>query len=61
MLTRMTEADWSVVLEDFDAAQSSSLGLRIATTLARQLGGCYRLEPGRGGTIARLEVEALSR
>jgi len=42
---------------DFDAAHSRSLGLRIATTLARQLGGTYVLRPGEQcGAIAELRV-----
>lgn len=43
----------------FDATASPSLGLRIATTLARQLEGSYNLRPGpNGGTIAELRVVA---
>ncbi|MET0241770.1 MAG: DUF4118 domain-containing protein [Sphingobium sp.] len=45
---------------DFDAGRSSSLGLRIAVTLARQLNGTYALKPGPSGTVARLEVDALN-
>ncbi|HEX7819415.1 MAG TPA: histidine kinase dimerization/phosphoacceptor domain -containing protein [Sphingobium sp.] len=45
---------------DFDAATSSSLGLKIAVTLARQLNGTYRLSSGVKGTVARLEVQALA-
>jgi two-component sensor histidine kinase len=44
------------VAPDFDAANSPSLGLRIATTLARQLGGTYILRPGDRGAIAELHV-----
>jgi two-component sensor histidine kinase len=44
---------------DFDAAHSSSLGLKIATTLARQLNGSYVLRSDAEGTLARLEVDAL--
>ncbi|CAN5262879.1 sensor histidine kinase [soil metagenome] len=45
------------VAHDFDAAGSRSLGLRIATTLARQLGGTYVLRPGEPrGAVAVLEV-----
>ncbi|WP_330898163.1 sensor histidine kinase [Sphingobium sp.] len=47
------------VAEDFDAADSPSLGLKIATTLARQLNGSYSLYPGERGSVARLRVEAL--
>lgn len=43
---------------DFDAAGSPSLGLRIATALARQLGGTYSVVPGNPGAIARLEVDS---
>lgn len=44
----------------FDPANSGSLGLTIATVLARQLGGSYTLSSGPTGTVARLEVNALS-
>lgn len=39
---------------DFNAESSTSLGLRIATTLARGQGGRFTLEPGEGttGTLA---------
>lgn len=54
------EDDGRGVANDFDASQSSSLGLRIATTLARQLNGSYILRPTMRGAVARLEVEALN-
>lgn len=47
------------VAADFDAGRSTSLGLRIATTLARQMGGTYVLRPGANGAIALLEIDAL--
>ena len=40
---------------NFQAEQSSSLGLRIATTLARGQGGSFRLDPS-GGTLAILTL-----
>lgn len=47
------------VPDGFDAATASSLGLRIATSLARQLNGSYRLGRGaQGGTVAELRVRA---
>ncbi|MFT3968024.1 MAG: DUF4118 domain-containing protein [Sphingobium sp.] len=48
------------VAPDFDASRSPSLGLRIATTLARQLNGTYSLRPMDRGTVARLDVAALA-
>ncbi|WCT74035.1 histidine kinase dimerization/phosphoacceptor domain -containing protein [Sphingomonas naphthae] len=43
--------------EGLDPARSESLGLRIATTLARQLGGGFTLGPAAGGgAVARLEL-----
>ncbi len=45
----------------FDPAAGSSLGLKIATTLAAQLGGQFRMESGaRGGAVALLDVPARS-
>lgn len=52
--------DGQGVAPGFDASHSPSLGLRIATTLARQLGGSYMLAPGESGAVAVLEVDALS-
>jgi two-component sensor histidine kinase len=44
---------------DFDAEKANSLGLRIATTLARQLDGRFSLRPAReGGTVAELRIAA---
>ncbi|MEJ7927298.1 ATP-binding protein [Sphingobium sp. AN641] len=41
----------------FDAASLNSLGLRIATTLAEQLGGQFSLEPGTAtGAVATLTL-----
>jgi len=40
---------------NFDAEVSTSLGLRIATTLARGQGGRFHLEP-HGGTLATLSL-----
>jgi two-component sensor histidine kinase len=43
--------------QDFVPEQSGSLGLRIATALAQQLGGMFSLVPGKnGGTRALLEI-----
>lgn len=45
----------------FDAESATSLGLRIATTLARQLGGRFSLEPGvERGTVATLTLPRLA-
>ncbi|AUW57616.1 histidine kinase [Sphingobium sp. SCG-1] len=45
--------------ENFDLQNSQSLGLRIATALAQQLGGTFRLLPGdSGGVRASLMVPA---
>lgn len=47
------------VPEGFDAANAGSLGLQIATSLARQLDGSYTLKPGAGrGAVAELVVRA---
>ncbi len=41
----------------FDLKASASLGLRISTMLAKQLGGRFRLEPAEGGgTVAALDI-----
>lgn len=57
---RVTVSDDGLgVPANFDAASSSSLGLRIATTLARQLNGSYTLSSAGRGTVARLDVDAL--
>ena len=40
----------------FTLEQSESLGLKIATMLASQLGGNFTLQPGISGTLARLEL-----
>jgi two-component sensor histidine kinase len=51
--------DGDGVDEDFDAANAPSLGMRIATTLARQLDGSYSLRPApERGTIAELRISA---
>jgi two-component sensor histidine kinase len=42
----------------FRLAGSDSLGLRIATTLASQLGGRFTLEPADPGSLARLTLPA---
>ncbi len=43
--------------EGFNLSKSDSLGLRIATMLADQLGGTFALQPAAGGgTVARLEL-----
>jgi two-component sensor histidine kinase len=43
--------------EDFTPAASESLGLRIASTLARQLGGSFVMGPGTGGgALATLSI-----
>ncbi|HEX7872399.1 MAG TPA: DUF4118 domain-containing protein [Sphingobium sp.] len=60
MLRIIVSDDGQGVPEGFDAATSSSLGLKIATTLARQLNGSYALYPGERGTVARLDVDALA-
>ncbi|MCE7797596.1 DUF4118 domain-containing protein [Sphingobium sufflavum] len=52
--------DGQGVPSGFDASQSSSLGLKIATTLARQLHGSYTLTSDTRGTVARLDVDALA-
>jgi two-component system, sensor histidine kinase PdtaS len=47
--------------EGFQLQQSGSLGLRIASTLAKQLGGTFHLMPGDGGGVrASLRVPALA-
>jgi two-component sensor histidine kinase len=43
--------------EGFDIAKSTSLGLRIATTLARQLGGAFEMYDDHGA-VARLVLPA---
>lgn len=54
----LTIADDGHGLPDgFDLACSNSLGLRIATTFARQLGGRFEMVPGQGA-IARLTLPA---
>jgi two-component sensor histidine kinase len=46
--------------EDFNLSSSTSLGLRIATMLAGQLGGTFTLSPAPGrGALARLELPVL--
>lgn len=56
----LTIADDGVgIAPGFDSATSSSLGLKIANTLARQLKGSFALRPGQhGGTVAELRVGA---
>ncbi|CAH0349273.1 MULTISPECIES: sensor histidine kinase [unclassified Sphingobium] len=45
--------------ENFKLENSGSLGLRIAVTLAQQLGGTFRIAPGEnGGTRALLAIPA---
>lgn len=46
--------DGTGVAPDFDVATSDSLGLRIARTLAEQLGGSFTLNPAAVGSVARL-------
>jgi two-component system, sensor histidine kinase PdtaS len=47
--------DGGGVSPDFTLDQSKSLGLRIANTLAAQMGGCFTLSPGpQGGAMAQL-------
>lgn len=49
--------DGKGVAPDFDIEAGPSLGLRIASTLASQLGGRFALLPGpRQGAIARLDL-----
>jgi two-component sensor histidine kinase len=52
------EDDGCGIAQDFDLAQAKSLGLRIATTLARQLEGRFELLPGQAGAVARLTLPA---
>lgn len=47
--------DGGVLPDGFDSAAQDSLGLRIATTLAKQIGGNFTLTGGKT-TVARLEV-----
>lgn len=54
--------DGAGLSEGFDPARAGSLGLRIATTLARQLGGGFTLSPAAGGgTVARLELPKMGK
>lgn len=47
--------------EGFDITHTNSLGLTIATTLARQLGGQFAVAAApTGGTITRLKIEAIA-
>ncbi len=50
----LTVADDGVGVAEDTAAEPTSLGLRIITALARQLGGDWSLQPSSPGTIARL-------
>ena len=46
------------VPDGFDPAASDSLGLRIATLFAQQLGGSFILAAGKSGAEARLSIAA---
>ena len=50
----LTIADNGVGVAEDTAAEPTSLGLRIITALARQLGGDWSLQPSSPGAIARL-------
>jgi two-component sensor histidine kinase len=51
----------SGIPEGFDVEASESLGLRIATMFAKQLGGVFSLQSESGRTVARLSIPARAR
>jgi len=58
-LTLQVIDDGQGVSPDFDIGVGESLGLRIAHTLAAQMGGRFGLAPApQGGTVARLDLPA---
>lgn len=57
---RLEVSDYGVGLpSDFDLAQSRSLGMRLAASLARQLGGRLDWQDARPGTRFVLDLSAL--
>jgi two-component sensor histidine kinase len=52
------EDDGQGLPERFDLATSNSLGLRIASTFARQLGGSFDIGRGEDRTVARIILPA---